>query len=437
MIMATIKVDLSKKVKDMKIMHAGGQPPVMEANFSHFHYLTEAGIPYSRLHDVGAAYGGGKFVDIPNIFRNFDADPYDENSYDFTFTDCLITELVKAGVEPYYRLGITIENYAYIKAYRTAPPKDYKKWAVICEHIIRHYTEGWANGFCYKITYWEIWNEPEVSRQQMWSGTPEQYYELYDVASKHLKSRFPHLKIGGYASCGFYAIAPRVRIDPETLLPGTIPPSGAEQNLMTFFYGFFDYIKKHNSPIDFFSWHSYADTSRIKIMDEWLNKELEKLGYAGLETHLNEWDPFAQEFGTAHHSAEVAGVMLALQHGNTDICCIYDMRTNNAPYCPLFDIRTHKPIHAYYCMVAFNTLYKLKNQVQTEVDKNGLYVVCASNGKNHAMMISNLTGERVDLEFEGVDLSEARWHVIDNERLLSWSPQIKRLETNDVVLIEW
>jgi hypothetical protein len=88
-------------------------------------------------------------------------------------------------------------------------------------------------------------------------------------------------------------------------------------------------------------------------------------------------------------------------------------------------------------MVAFNTLYKLKNQVQTEVDKNGLYVVCASNGKNHAMMISNLTGERVDLEFEGVDLSEARWHVIDNERLLSWSPQIKRLETNDVVLIEW
>ncbi len=27
------------------------------------------------------------------------------------------------------------------------PPKDFKKWAVICEHIIRHYDENWANGY--------------------------------------------------------------------------------------------------------------------------------------------------------------------------------------------------------------------------------------------------------------------------------------------------
>ena len=50
------------------------------------------------------------------------------------------------------------------------PPKDYAKWARICEHIITHYTEGWADGFNYKITYWEIWNEPE--NIQMWQGTP-------------------------------------------------------------------------------------------------------------------------------------------------------------------------------------------------------------------------------------------------------------------------
>ena len=37
--------------------------------------------------DVAGAYGGGVFVDIPNIFRDFDADENDPASYDFYYTD--------------------------------------------------------------------------------------------------------------------------------------------------------------------------------------------------------------------------------------------------------------------------------------------------------------------------------------------------------------
>ena len=435
---ATLKIDLSHKIKPMKPMHGGGQPPLGGKGLTEFfHYVTEAGIPYSRLHDVGGVFGGGRFVDIPNVFRNFDADETDPKNYDFTFTDHLITALVEAGVEPYYRLGITIENQAYIKAYHTYPPKDPEKWARICEHIIRHYTEGWAEGFRYKITYWEIWNEPEVQDKMMWCGTDEEYYRLYDVSAKHLKKCFPHLKIGGYASCGFYAIAPKMCVDPETNLPGTIPPNDHEKNLMHFFYGFFDYVKEHHTPIDFFSWHSYADVSRVAVMDEWLHGELERLGFGGLETHLNEWDPYAKEFGTAHHSAEVAAMMLALQHGHADICCIYDMKTSHAPYCPLFHPITHKPIHGYYAMVAFNALYKLGTQVKTECDNPRLYAVGASDGEHHALMLANLTGEKQTLTLEGADLSRARYYVLDEERLLSWAPNAKEIDKNTVLLIEW
>ena len=436
--MTTLKIDLQKTVKKIKPMHGGGQPPIGGKDMTEFfHYVTEAGIPYSRLHDVGGAFGANRFVDIPNLFRNFDADENDHANYDFTFTDHLLKALVEANVEPYFRLGITIENQAYIKPYHTFPPKDYEKWARICEHVIMHYTEGWANGYHYNIRYWEIWNEPEVQNQMMWCGTNEEYYRLYDVTAKHLKARFPHLSIGGYASCGFYAIAPKFRVDPETNLPGTIPPSDHEQRLMTFFYGFFDYIKAHNSPIDFFSWHSYADVSRVAVMDEWLHGELEKLGYGGLETHLNEWDPYAKEFGTAHHSAEVAAMLLALQCGHTDLACIYDMRTNTAPYCPLFDIRTHKPIHAYYSMVAFNQLYKLGDQAELTKDNSRLYAVAATNGKRHALMLSNLTGETQELNIEGVDLADARWYVLNQEHLLSWSPALNKIENNTVVLVEF
>jgi len=431
-----ITVETSKLLKKMKPMHGGGQPPSATSP-GMYHYLSEAGIPFSRLHDVGGAFGSNRFVDIPNIFRDFDADENDPSSYDFTFTDILITNLVRAGIEPYYRLGVTIENQALVKPYYTVPPKDYNKWARICEHIIMHYTEGWADGFKYNIRYWEIWNEPEVQDKMMWNGTPEQFYELYTVAAKHLKARFPHLKIGGYASCGFYAIAPVDYIDPTTQLKGTIPPNAHEQSLMDFFYGFFAYIKEHNAPIDFFSWHNYAGVDRVKRMEAWLHDELERLGYGGLETHLNEWNPYPQEFGTAHHSAEVAAMMIAMQHGHTDVCCIYDMRSNTAPYCPLFDIKTHKPIHAYYSLVAFNQLYRLGMQVCCECSDERMYVLAASDGKRNAVMISNLTGSAKRLEIEGVDLASARYYVIDQERLLSWCPNADVIANNSVMLIEW
>ena len=436
--MANINISTDRKVKKMKPMHGGGQPPIGGYNLvEFFHYMTDAGIPFSRLHDVGGPFGSNRFVDIPNIFRNFDADENDPDNYDFVFTDYLIKAIIDAGVEPYFRLGITIENHAYIKAYNTHPPKDPEKWARICEHIIRHYTEGWANGHRYTIRYWEIWNEPEVQNEMMWCGTPEEYYNLYDVTAKHLKACFPHLMIGGYASCGFYAIAPENGLDPETNLPGTIPPSDHEKLLMDFFSGFFTYIQEHSSPIDFFSWHTYTDVTRAKVMDKWLHHELEKLGYGGIETHLNEWNPYCTEYGTAHHSAEVAAMMIEMQKGYADVLCIYDMAMNSAPYCPLFDIRTKKPIHAYYSMVAFNQLYKLKDQVYAESDAERLHVLAASDGNHNACIVVNLTGKKHELSINGADLSSARFYVLDNERLLSWAPNANKIENNALILIEW
>lgn len=422
----------------MKPMHGGGQPPIGGKDMTEFfHYMTEAGIPFSRLHDVGGVFGGGRFVDVPNIFRDFNADETLPENYDFTFTDHLLKALIQAGVEPYYRLGITIENQAYIKPYHTFPPKDPEKWARICEHIIRHYTQGWADGYHYNIRYWEIWNEPEVQDKMMWCGTDEEYYNLYAVTAKHLKACFPDLKIGGYASCGFYAIAPVVRIEPKTNLHGTIPASDHENNFVHFFYGFFEYIKKHNAPIDFFSWHSYADVSRVAVMDEWLHNELKKLGYDGLETHMNEWNPYSEEYGTAHHSAEVAAMMIAMQHGHTDACMIYDMRTSTAPYCPLFDIKTNKPIHAYYALVAFNQLYKLGTQIQSECDTERLYALAASNKEQNALLLANLTGKTQALEIDGVELKNVRVYELGESGVLAWAPDCKTIKNNTVMLIEW
>ena len=196
-----ITANFEKITGKIKPMHGVGQPPFV-AEDTHVHYLEEAGIPYSRLHDVGGWYAGMRFVDIPNIFRDFDADETLPESYDFTFTDDLIATLIKHNVKPFYRLGVTIENYYFKKAYRVFPPKDYEKWARICEHIIRHYNEGWADGFHYGIEHWEIWNEPEGHKHgehgPMWIGTKEEFFRLYEVASNHLKKCRKHACIYTY-----------------------------------------------------------------------------------------------------------------------------------------------------------------------------------------------------------------------------------------------
>ena len=425
--MAIIKVDTSKAVKKMKAMHAGGQPPLGGKGYNqYFHYLTEAGIPYSRLHDVGGAFGGNRFVDIPNVFRDFDADENDPKSYDFTFTDFLIKSLMDAGVEPYYRLGITIENQSYIKAYHTDPPKDYDKWARICEHIIMHYNEGWADGFHYDITYWEIWNEPDninVEPSELWSGTPEQFYRLYDVAARHLKNRFPNIKVGGYSSWGFTALT---------------KPDHTEKHkyMLDFFINFLECVKEHGSPIDFFSWHSYYKSEITVIWDEFVRGKLLEYGLGHVESHLTEWLPLVGQQGTAAQSAEIVSTMILLQKGYANICCIYDMKLTSGMYGTFFDTK-QKPSQAYYDMVAFNTLYKLGNEVEASCDTEKLHVLAASNGKKNALLLTNLTEATQKLEFSGVNLEDARISIIDDKRLLSWVPSANEIEPNGVMLIEW
>ena len=99
--------------------------------------------------------------------------------------------------------------------------RDSLAWAKICEGVIRHYTEGWADGFDYPIRYWEIWNEPDnvpdPMENPMWRGSAEQFFELYATASTYLKEKFPHLKIGGYGSCELYSVTRRECLPPMPL----------------------------------------------------------------------------------------------------------------------------------------------------------------------------------------------------------------------------
>ena len=408
--MQNITVDFSKALGRIKPMHAVGQPPFYGMYFDFFHYLTEANIPYSRLHDTGGAYGRNVFVDIPNIFRDFDADENAPESYDFAFTDVLLSELMKAGVKPYFRLGVTIENYPHIRAYRIYPPKDAAKWARICEHIIRHYNEGWANGFTYGIEYWEIWNEPDSVTERgsmMWLGTKEEYFDLYEVSAKHLKKCFgDSIKIGGFASCGFYAIT-NENAQRALKTGSTEGLNDYEKSILYFkeyFEDFLAFIKEKGAPIDFFSWHSYDPVGNTVLQQAYVEKTLEQMGYGDIEIHLNEWNTHysVERMGTAGAAASSGAMMCAMQDTKMSMMNFYDARIGLSNYGGLFDPRWRKPFCTYDAFLAFGALYALGNQTEVKGAGEGLYATAASDGKDNAILLANIGEEReVSLNLSG------------------------------------
>lgn len=443
--MTVVTVDFNRKIGKIKNMNSVGQPPIEGISTGYFHFLTEANMHYSRLHDVGGPFGRNMFVDIPNIFRDFDADVDNEENYDFAFTDILIKGLIDAKVEPIFRLGVTIENYAAIKSYRIAPPKDFNKWARICEHIIMHYNEGWANGFEYNITYWEIWNEPEnepyPEKNPMWTGSMEEFFELYDVASKHLKKCFgDKIKVGGYGSCGLWALFH----DPKSYgldIVVDIKPSRPEQDIycMKFFHEFLKYIREHSAPLDFFSWHSYSPVSLVECMAEYISKQLEESGFGDSEIMLNEWNPITQygKLGSSEASATAAAVMCALQNKKVDILCYYDARMQASLYGGLFNAYTEQPFCTYYPFYVFGEMLRLGTQVACEFKKEeGFYALAASDGKENIVMFSNITDKDNVIT---TNLNDMDVYIIDKEHMYEktdWNSTEFVIKANQVAVLK-
>ncbi len=403
--MIQITIDTNKKLGKIKPMHAVGQPPMIGTSTDMFHYLKEANIPYSRLHDVNGWFGQNLFVDIPNIFRDFDADENDPSSYTFAFTDILIKGLVDNGCEPYFRLGVTIENFHEIKAFRIYPPADFEKWARICEHIIRHYNEGWADGFRYGIKYWEVWNEPDghcdVTQNAMWKGTEEEYIELYRITSKHLKNCFGNsIKIGGYASCGFYQVLTEQNVTGEAFGTQKALTDWDKRinGFMEFFYKFINVVEKEKLPLDFFSYHSYGTVEDNLKMQKFAEDYLSSHGLENTEIHLNEWNtsPFRETKGKAVACSTAVANMIALQNTKMSIMCYYDARVGVSVYGGLFNPMSLEPLPAYYGFKAFGKLYATGTQVECSCDNDKIYALSAADGTNTAVLIAN-TGERADI----------------------------------------
>ena len=443
-----ISVDPDAPVGPVKPVNGVGQPPMVGAlkNWPMMHYLKDAAIPYSRLHDVGGRLGGGLFVDIPNIFPDFDADENDPKNYRFVFTDSLMKALEANGVEPFFRLGVTIENWVgypgKFPALRTHPPKDFAKWARICEHVIRHYTEGWAKGFRMKVEYWEIWNEPEGTA--MFDAPFEEYMRLYGTVAPYLKGKFPHLKFGGYGSCGFYG-----GVDAEYVEAAAIAPN--LKHYVDCARRFLAAARDNGWPLDFFSFHSYSAPAEALRQVRYADRLLDEYGFTQAKTKrvFNEWlaYPSLESLGTAHQASAIAAELIGLQNGPCDIACIYDARCREGMFSPLFNPLTQKPHKAYWSFMAFNELRRRGTAVRVSVrDEEGAGAksgICAAaargaDGSVAVMLANEGSKEKPFKLYMGRSRQPgSRCRVIDETRTWMEVPLPAVLPPRSVLLVEF
>ncbi len=389
--MNQIVTDFSEKVGPIKIMNAvnnGPLPVTKERTRSNFSDYKALRIPYARTHDASfcAAYGGEHTVDVNFIFPDFDADENDPNSYDFTLTDEYLKTMFDAGTEPFFRLGSKIEHWS--KKYNTRVPKNFSKWARICEHIIAHYTEGWAKGFRRNITYWEIWNEadgrPDEAPPEMkecWGGTMMEFFLFYKTVATHLKSRFPHLKIGGPACCSVDVGRPFFRVVIQPWLDA-----------------FLRFLRDNNVPLDFFSWHGY--NVRVESFMESAVRArayLDKYGFNKTESILNEWNYLEGWNGerfintikniTGMRGASyIAAMMIGCQNAPVDMLMYYDARPSI--FNGMFDYYTQKPLKGYYPFALFSRLAEMGTQVKSTCSGQGIYALAAAGKGKKGILIS-------------------------------------------------
>ena len=231
------------------------------------------GVAQVRTHDFYGPTDLG-YVDGSGIFPDMSRDPDDPSAYHFGPADEVLREIRECGGEVFFRVGYSWED----PPVHNDPPEDPRKFAEVAAHIVAHYNHGWNDGYRWGIRYWEIWNEPDI--EQFWTGTPAEFFDLYERTARAMKREDPEILVGGAG------------------ISDPFDPDYREE--------FLRYCHERGVPLDFFSWHHYEDhqvgsPGRYREMIESVEGALEAEGLGQVPQAITEWNH--APLWTAYHCA--------------------------------------------------------------------------------------------------------------------------------------
>lgn len=197
----------------------------------------EIGFRYIRFHGI--------FTDELNVYNeNESGDIF----YNFQHIDALLDGILKLGLKPFIELGFmpwdlaSSDTAIFSWKANITPPKSIEKWCNLLINFFRHIINRY--GIEEVLTwYFEFWNEPEY-KKLFWTGTDQQFFDLFLESYKVIKNFHPQIKLGGF---------------------GTLYLDASRKWLQEFG----SYIREREIQLDFFTIHNYqilVDDGK----DDWL-----------------------------------------------------------------------------------------------------------------------------------------------------------------------
>lgn len=202
------------------------------------------------------------------VYREVDG----EAVHDFTGVDRVYDTLRELGLRPVVELSFmprdlaadpskTVFEYGAI----VSPPKDWERWHALIHGLVAHLVDRYGLDEVRNRWSFEVWNEPNL--EVFWSGTPEEYFRLYDLSVAAVHSVDPALRVGGPASAA----------------------SGWVEELL-------DHVDRSGAALDFVSTHTYGSPP----LD--LRPALARHGRAGTPIWWTEWGVSPTHFDAASDS---------------------------------------------------------------------------------------------------------------------------------------
>ena len=253
----------------------------------------ECGFKYIRMH--------GLLTDDMGVYRE---DEHGNPSYNWQYIDRLYDFLLSIDIKPFVELSFMPKDLA--SGSRTVfwwkgnvtPPKSYDKWADLIRHLVTHFQERYGQDEV-KTWYFEVWNEPDL-HDGFWTGTREDYFELYNATARAIKSVSPDYRVGG---------------------PATAMGQWDES--------FINYCYTNHVPLDFVSSHNYGvksgyldetgqrgtviDPDPNSVVGRMINerKMIDHSPMPGLPLHFTEWSSSYTPTDFIHDTYQQAAFILS------------------------------------------------------------------------------------------------------------------------------
>jgi xylan 1,4-beta-xylosidase len=247
----------------------------------------ECGFRYIRFH--------GLFTDDMAVYRDYNGKP----EYNWQYVDELFDFLHRIGMKPFVELGFMPNGLAsgsktiFWWKGNVTPPRDMQKWADLVHAFVEHEKERYGDAEV-RTWYFEVWNEPNLSGG-FWTGSQQDYFNLYAASARAIKSVSPDYKVGGPATAGC----------------GWVPE-------------FIHFCDTNHAPVDFISTHTYGvdqgyldetathgtalsrDPNSISGDVKRVRRQIAESALPNLELHFTEWsssytpaDPFHDSYLSA------------------------------------------------------------------------------------------------------------------------------------------